>query len=73
MLWQGLQRDVQYSVTAVEMVICSAYWKESLAEREQPEDVPPPWEGGSGTLSCWGITLSIPNVLSCGAVAFPAP
>lgn len=56
MLWQGLQRDVQYGVTAVEMVICSGYWEESPAEREQAGDVPPPWEGGTGTLARLGIT-----------------
>lgn len=57
MLWQGLQRDVQYSVTAAEMVIYSGYWKESPVEKDQRGDVPPPWEGGTGTLACWGITF----------------
>lgn len=57
MLWQGLQRDVQYSVTAAEMVIYSGYWKESPVEKDQRGDVPPPWEGGTGTLARWGITL----------------
>lgn len=56
MLWQGLQRDVQYSVTAAEMIACSGYWKESPVEKEQTGDVPPLREGGAGTLACWGIT-----------------
>lgn len=68
MFWQGLQRDVQYSVSAAEMVICSGCWKESPVEKEQAGDVPSPWEGGTGTLAGWGITSlheCAPSQTSC--------
>lgn len=87
-LWQGLQRDVEYSVTAAEMVICSGCWKESPVEKEQTSSWG--WKPQLKKSMCllhgrvvqgpfrlvynlapW--VFSIPNKLSHGAVAFPAP